>query len=757
MENLPVLLSNAVQNMEKTWQRHPPSAARKSSQNSMFTFLTFCAGFLCGAACLATLHISFSSADVQDSVGIHGDQKAGIFLAPTSDRKLPSQNVSTEMKSLQIDVFQLPAEFLDSTEKVNAVIENAILKMRGVEVLDKMSFHFTPSGLTSLWLLSASHASIHTWPSEGFAAIDILTCGTTDLSEVASWLRDLFVAVAPNADFRFSLTERGHRQPRHVNDLAVQMMQMQVSKSYFFHGQSNYQSISVLDVEGVDWVDGDHVHPARRLYLDGVLQLSSDDEFIYHEAFIHPAMLAHKDPKTVCILGGGDGGALMNVLRHRSVESAFLAEIDQTVIDVSKEAFPKFGRAFYDPRAHVEVADAFRWIANYSRSNASTLDILFFDLIDLNVPSHLLESLFMDERLSDFVKDIKAALSQAGAAVFQLGEKRKLAECVYAGEVGADCQGAQKQRHFVSQLKSVFKHVHEYSQFVPSFLGQWQFVVAFDDQTFLDRWGRSSHDVDADIVNRLHQHEALQFFSGSAMQQLAFEPETKLDLIQPYQQRVPRAKAVACEHLQPARPNSILPGYEIPYRVAASQQGIGLGIYTLRPVSQGEVIWRFHNESFIEVFPENWQEVVQAQPYAKEHGLDAFLEKDWVNEWVAKSGSGVRMLLELDDARFVNHGYTSKQNDQFLAVVTEPGASAAPTEYRDGKAIIALRDIGACEEILESYLSSEDYPEDGDRYKTPRWWVDVLRSRGLTNALGFPPSRSPFPAWAWLGTSANSD
>lgn len=71
---------------------------------------------------MAVLNRLSSTADVQNGVGIHGDQKAGLFLAPTSARKLPSQNVSTEMKSLQIDVFELPAEFLDSTEKVNAVI-----------------------------------------------------------------------------------------------------------------------------------------------------------------------------------------------------------------------------------------------------------------------------------------------------------------------------------------------------------------------------------------------------------------------------------------------------------------------------------------------------------------------------------------------------------------------------------------------------------------------------------------------------------
>jgi len=81
---------------------------------------------------------------------------------------------------------------------------------------------------------------------------------------------------------------------------------------------------------------------------------------------------------------------------------------------------------------------------------------------------------------------------------------------------------------------------------------------------------------------------------------------------------------------------------------------------------------------------------------------------------------------------------------------------ARTAEYEYGRVIIALRDIDACEEILESYQSSEEVLDEHD-YDTPTWWTDVLKSRGLTNSLNFPPSHSDFPSWAWQGKPSNSD
>lgn len=257
----------------------------------------------------------------------------------------------------------------------------------------------------------------------------------------------------------------------------------------------------------------------------GVLQLSTDDEAVYHETFVHPAMLAHKGAESVVIMGGGDGGALNNVLHHKSVKSAILVEIDEKVINVSKEVYPEFKNAFYDPRAEVVVADAFLWIAKYSLEHAGSLDALFFDLLDINVPSPLLDALFIGDRLQHFIEHTKTSLRGDGLAVFQLGEKRILDECVTLGGFSSDCIGAQRQHAFVQHLQKSFNHVFLYSQHVPSFLGTWLFAVATDDATWVKRWGRTAEQIDVDIVHRLYQHEALGFFSGSTMQSLRAEPD----------------------------------------------------------------------------------------------------------------------------------------------------------------------------------------------------------------------------------------
>merc|ERR1712176_1080544 len=174
-------------------------------------------------------------------------------------------------------------------------------------------------------------------------------------------------------------------------------------------------------------------------------------------------MLAHKGPENVVIMGGGDGGALNNVLHHRSVKSVTLVEIDEKVINVSKEVFPKFTNAFFDPRTTVAVADAFSWIADYSHRRAGSLDALFFDLLDINVPSPLLDVLFVEDRLQDFIEHIRTALRGDGFAVFQLGEKRIVDECVALGGFNGECIGAQRQHAFVQRLQKSFNHVFLYS------------------------------------------------------------------------------------------------------------------------------------------------------------------------------------------------------------------------------------------------------------------------------------------------------
>ncbi len=94
------------------------------------------------------------------------------------------------------------------------------------------------------------------------------------------------------------------------------------------------------------------------LMLDGVCQLTTSDEFIYHEMMAHVPLMALDKPKRVLVVGGGDGGVMREVLKHPSVEKAMLCEIDREVIDTALKYYPEIpGDTFDDERTVVVIAD----------------------------------------------------------------------------------------------------------------------------------------------------------------------------------------------------------------------------------------------------------------------------------------------------------------------------------------------------------------------------------------------------------------
>src|SRR5689334_18862822 len=116
------------------------------------------------------------------------------------------------------------------------------------------------------------------------------------------------------------------------------------------------------------------------MVLDGVIQITERDEFVYQEMLTHVPLLAHGAAKRVLIIGAGDGGVLKRVLQHRSVERAVMVEIDGEVIRLCKEHMPGIaGDAWHDPRAEVIVGDGI----DYVRKAASgSFDVVIVDSTD---------------------------------------------------------------------------------------------------------------------------------------------------------------------------------------------------------------------------------------------------------------------------------------------------------------------------------------------------------------------------------------
>jgi len=119
-----------------------------------------------------------------------------------------------------------------------------------------------------------------------------------------------------------------------------------------------------------------------QLFLNGNLQFSSTDEYRYHEALVHPAMLLSNNPKRVLVLGGGDGLALREILKYSSVERVTLVDLDPEMTKLSS-AFPLLAKlnqnSFSDPRVNVINEDAFIWVEKTSEPLYDTAIVDFPD------------------------------------------------------------------------------------------------------------------------------------------------------------------------------------------------------------------------------------------------------------------------------------------------------------------------------------------------------------------------------------------
>ncbi len=153
----------------------------------------------------------------------------------------------------------------------------------------------------------------------------------------------------------------------------------------------------------------------RVLALDGIMQVCERDEFIYHEMLTHVPMLAHGRARDICIVGGGDGGILREVLKH-PVDHVTMVEIDASVVALCAEHLPGISNgAFDDPRADIVIADGAEFIAETDRR----FDVVIVDSTDPIGPG---EALFTSEfygRCKSRLTDGGVVVTQSGVAMFQ--------------------------------------------------------------------------------------------------------------------------------------------------------------------------------------------------------------------------------------------------------------------------------------------------------------------------------------------------
>lgn len=185
----------------------------------------------------------------------------------------------------------------------------------------------------------------------------------------------------------------------------------------------------------------------RVMVLDGCIQITERDEFVYQEMMAHVPLLMHGAAANVLIIGAGDGGVLRRVLQHRNVRRAVMVEIDGEVIRLAKEYMPSIaGDAWNDPRAEVIVGDGIDYVA---RTTDASFDVVIVDSTD---PIGVGEVLFTDA----FYKNCARVLTARGLVVNQCG---------------VPFMQADELRDTSARRRKFFPYVSAYVAAVPTYVG----------------------------------------------------------------------------------------------------------------------------------------------------------------------------------------------------------------------------------------------------------------------------------------------
>jgi spermidine synthase len=168
-----------------------------------------------------------------------------------------------------------------------------------------------------------------------------------------------------------------------------------------YREQSTFQDILIFDNSSLGKV----------LMLDGVLQTTQKDEYIYHEMITHTAILANGNAKSVLIIGGGDGGSLREVLRHSSIEKVTMVDLDETVISACKQYLPMISQgAFDDPRTTLLIQDGIDFV----KTTKEKFDVIICDTTDPIGPGMVLFT-------QEFYGACNNVLAEGGILVTQNG------------------------------------------------------------------------------------------------------------------------------------------------------------------------------------------------------------------------------------------------------------------------------------------------------------------------------------------------
>ncbi|HBC95727.1 MAG TPA: spermidine synthase [Clostridium sp.] len=187
-------------------------------------------------------------------------------------------------------------------------------------------------------------------------------------------------------------------------------------KQTLIREKTKYQDLAIVDTYSF----------GKMLVLDGIVQTTVRDEYVYHEMITHIPLFTHPNPKRVLVVGGGDGGSVKEILKHPAVEKVVLCEIDSEVVNQCKKYLPEISFALEDPRCQILIGDGIKYV----REHKDSFDVVIVDSTD---PFGAAEGLFG----RNFYSEIYDCLTENGIFAAQTetpfylpGEVKKIYENV---------------------------------------------------------------------------------------------------------------------------------------------------------------------------------------------------------------------------------------------------------------------------------------------------------------------------------------
>jgi len=382
-----------------------------------------------------------------------------------------------------------------------SLLEKAVVKAAkdaGATVLNSTFHQFAPVGTSGVVVIQESHLAIHTWPEFKYAAVDLFTCGDmidpwvsfnslkeslkSEFSSPLEMLRGQFELLPEvNQDEVWEHEDAPKIPPKYTRNVWFTEyeedhgLSLRHKGDKLFDKQSDFQRVTVLDTYKF----------GKMLTLDGAIMTTENDEYVYHEMITHPALQLVGGPKRVLIVGGGDGGAARECLRYDTLEEVVVAEIDEMVVDVSKEFLPSISSSFGDKRTTLAIGDGIKYVAE---AEAGSFDVVIVDSTDPVGPA---EGLFS----YDFYRHCHRLLRDGGVMVVQ-SESPRYNEQAFAG--------VNKCNRELFGEANVFP----YLAYVPTYpTGMWSFSMAVKGDA-------KPSSLDSAAIQAFAEKHDLSYFNG---------------------------------------------------------------------------------------------------------------------------------------------------------------------------------------------------------------------------------------------------